>query len=115
MTAREYLEKLPNNTLVTFVIAEAHKDKYTPFYHYEYRNTPYCMKHEWLRSPEGLEGYLVVNADHPPIDITGTCVRAYNRGECRCAVIVQLDEMRKMYRSDKQYAEMVEYYQRTVK
>jgi hypothetical protein len=113
MTAREYLEKLPKDNLVTFIIAEAHHEV-ASFWSYRYHNTPMRMRREWLGSPEWGKDYLVINADCPPIDITGSWYNAYKRGGCYCAMIVTLEEMRKTYNSDAQFNDMVEYYNKNV-
>ena len=86
MKAKEYLSRIGNNTKVTFVIAKAVKDENTPYYHTEYKTTPIfgvweVEKHEWI------EKYIVINAIHPPIDITGHWVREFNNGWLKCAII----------------------------
>ena len=115
MTAREWLKKQENNINVTFIIAEAHKDKNSPFYDYLYRNTPIRAAWEWLQWPDFGKKDLVINADHPPIDIAGHWGRDYKAGRLKCAMIVDLDEMHKTYPSEEQYKSMISYYNRNVR
>lgn len=115
MTAREWLEKQTPNTQVTFVIAEAHKEKSSPFYCYLYRNTPIRSAWEWLQWPDFGKKDLVINADHPPIDIPGHWGRMYNGGNLKCAMIVDFDDMRKVYTGEEQYKRMVAYYNENIK
>lgn len=118
MNAREYLEKQAKNQQITFVIARAVKDEATPFYHYEYRTTPIRAAWEWLREDGSGrrfgDNYLVINADHPPVDITGLWVRNYKAGHLSCAVLTTEADLRTMY-SEKQAADMIAYYNKTVK
>lgn len=118
MTAREYLQKIQEKhgtPEVTFIIAHSVKDSHSPFYHYEYDTTPVYSINELLRYPSGsfIDTHLVVNADHPPIDITGIWVRHYNRGYLRCAVLETEDDLRIKY-SGKQAEDMIAYYKREV-
>lgn len=113
MNAREYLEKMDINSPVTFVIARAVKDEATPFYHYEYRTTPIRSAWDWL-SGVWADQYLVVNDDHPPVDITGHWVKAYQAGRLSCATLTTEADLRTMY-SEKQAADMIAYYNKTVK
>lgn len=114
MTVKEYLEKMQGDPMVTFIIAEAHHEV-ASFWGYRYRTTPLQMKRDWLESTEWCESFLVINADHPPIDVTGSWINGYKRGFYKCAMIVKPEEMRKTYRSEQQYNEMVDFYNRNVK
>lgn len=114
MNAREYLDKLNSGREVTFVIARAVKDEASPYYHTEYRTTPIHSAWEWLDG-EALDDHIVINADHPPMDITGNWVRAYNAGRLSCAVLTTVDDLRKMYPNEAQLQRMIAYYEKTVK
>lgn len=118
MNATEYLQKLPQNQQVTFVIARAVPDDATPFSHFEYRSTPIRGAWEWLQEGPSCikfgDKYIVINADHPPIDVTGMWVRQYKNGHLSCAMLTTVSDLLDLY-SEEQAARMVEYYHRTVK
>ena len=113
MNAREYLQKQNKLQSVTFVIAHAVKDAATPFYHYEYKTMPVFTAQEMLQG-EWIDKYMVINSDHPPVDITGTWHNWYKSGRLSCAMLTTEDDLRAMY-SEKQAADMIAYYNRTVK
>ena len=113
MNAREYLEKLDQNSQVTFVIAHAVKDAASPFYHYEYKTTPVFTAWEVLKG-EWIDKYMVINSDHPPVDITGTWHNWYKSGRLSCAMLTTESDLRTMY-GEKQAADMIAYYNKTVK
>lgn len=106
MTRIQWLETLNKNENVTFIIMKAVKDDYSPMYHAEYRTTPIRGVYEWLQSEDG---YIVINRDHPPIDVTGNWEKWYRGGRLKCAIITTEDDLYKMY-GDKQGEEMIEYY-----
>lgn len=110
MTREEYL-KIVKGT-VTFVIAEAVKDTNSPMWSYQYRPTPVMYVDEWL-SQSNNDKYIVINADHPPIDITGHHLNRYNQKHLNCAIITTEEDLKKMY-SEKQAQDMIEYYKRTI-
>lgn len=118
MTLREYLQKVeakrgPGRD-VTFIIAHAVKDARTPFFHSEYRATPIRSASEWLRSGEDfLDESLVINADHPPIDIPGHWGAKYRKGWLDCAVLTTQADLELLY-STQQARDMAAYYKRTV-
>lgn len=111
MTRQEWLKTLNKNENATFIIAKAVKDDYSPMYHNEYRTTPIRPVYEWLQSEDG---YVVLNTEHPPIDITGNWEKWYRSGRLKCAVITTEDDLYKMY-GDKQGEEMLKYYDSTVR
>lgn len=114
MTAREYLEKKKEATMVTFVIRKAEKDTDSPFYDSVYRGTPIRTAGEWLRDFTWPEKYIVINADHPPIDSTGHWLRMYKSGYLLCAMITTEEELIRHY-GEKKGRDMIAYYNRTVK
>ena len=117
MTAREYLQEIHEKhpTDVTFVIAHSVRNEAAPGYHYEYCSTPIYNTYELLRWPAGsfIDKHLVINADHPPIDITGIWVRKYKKGWLCCAMLTTEDDLRTHY-SEKQAADMIAYYKREI-
>lgn len=115
MTVREYLQKQSKNTQVTFIIAHAVKDENTPFNHYEYKTTPIFAVWEWQEKSTWYDRYIVVNADHPPIDITGGWVNWYKAGRLKCIVITTEEDIRANCGGEKQTQDMIAYYKRTVK
>lgn len=112
MKVREYLQKFPDATSVTFIKQVSVKDEASPFYHSEYKTTPIFSGWEWLRN-DRICDYLVINADHPPIDVIGGWHNWYRDGHLKCAVITTEAELRKLY-SEEQTQRMIAYYERTV-
>ena len=110
MTREEYLKAVGGT--VTFIIAEAVKESHSPFWSFQYRPTPVMHVDEWL-SQSNNDKYIVINADHPPIDITGHHLNRYNQKYLNCAIITTEEDLKQMY-SEKQAQEMIEYYKRTV-
>ena len=113
MRLKDYLNELGKNDSVTFIIAEAQKDKHTPFTSYVYRGTPIRTVWEWEEATSMMD-YIVVNKDHSPIDITGHWCRSYKAGHLKCCVLTSEETMFQMY-SEKQAKDMIDYYERTVK
>lgn len=117
MTTREYLQKIQARQKyrdVTFIIARAVKDENTPFYHYEFRNTPLRKAEKWLQAEEEfLDEQLVINADHAPIDVTGLWGGLYKRGSISCAMLTTEADLRLLY-SEEQAARMAAHYKKTV-
>lgn len=118
MTTREYLQKIQekNGTCrdVTFIIARAVKDTHSPFYHHEFYGTPIRSVSEWLRwGDEFLDEHLVINADHPPIDVTGHWINKYKRGWVSCAMLTTEADLQLLY-PGQQAVDMANYYRRTV-
>ena len=109
MTRKEWLETLNKNEDVTFIIAKAVKDDYSPMYHKEYRTTPVRAVYEWL---QGEDGYVVLNPDHSQIDVTGNWGKWYRNGRLKCAVITTKEDLYTMY-GDKQGEEMLKHYDGT--
>ena len=104
MNVREYLDRLPSAAPVTFIKKEAGG---------AYRTTPIHSAWEWLNA-ESLCDYLVINADHPPIDATGGWGFRYKQGRLHCAMITTEALLLNEY-GEAQGREMVAYYQREVK
>lgn len=114
MTIREYLQKSQFNVAdVTFIVQRAVKDENTPFYHDEYWTTPVRSVREWLEGEGFVDTHIVINADHPPIDVTGTWGNWYKMGRLRCVVVTTEEELIKHY-GEKQGKDMVAFYKRTV-
>lgn len=103
MKVREYLDQFPSAAPVTFIKREAGG---------AFRTTPIWSAWEWLNN-ENLCDYLVINADHPPIDINGGWSLRYREGLLRCAMITTEAELLAQY-GEKQGRDMVAYYERTV-
>jgi len=61
-----------------------------------------------------VNSYIVVNADHPPVDITGHWVHKYNRMHLDCCLIMKPEDIIKQY-GEKQGKEMITYYEQTIK
>lgn len=113
MNVRDYLSKLPENVQVTFVVQRSVKAE-GPFWDYLYRTTPIKPVWDWRLSGEAFLGQLVVNADHPPIDVTGLWGREYRDGRLRCAMIAQEAGLLNHY-GPEQGRRLIEYYHREVK
>lgn len=115
MTAREYLQKMINANQVTFIIEHAEKDEHSPFYHSAYTTTAIRGAWEWLEDFTWIDHMLVINADHPPIDVTGNWLRAYKAGHLHCAVVTTEDDIRRHYPNAEQAQRMIDYYKETVR
>ena len=113
MNAREYLSGKPTYDGVTFIIASPVKRAKAPGYDTEYRTTPIWTASEWLRGTS-VDNYLVINADHPPIDITGHWGNMYKRGHLHCAVLQTEADLILQY-GEEQGKRMIAYYKRNVK
>ena len=108
MRLKEYLNGLNESDQVTFIIAKAVKDERSPFYHTEYKTTPMKCVWEWSAWEDGHD-YIIANENHPPIDITGTWVNWYNRGDLKCSVIISEETLRTLYK-DEQAERMIKFY-----
>ena len=115
MTIREYLSQLPKNTDVTFVFQHTVKSEAGPFYESRYSTGSLRAAWDWLKFGEAfLDGNLVINADHPPIDVTGLWTRKYKSGSLRCAMVTTEADLLTHY-GPEQGRRMIDYYKRTVK
>jgi len=115
MTAIDFLRKHESAFSVTFIIARAVKDEHSPSYSYQYQTTSIRAAWEWLESPGWLEDYIVLNADHPPICIPGFWQYDYKAGRLKCCIIVKPEDLRKTCGGEKQFRDMLDWYERTVK
>ena len=113
MKVREYLQNFPDAQEVTFIRQVAVKSEGAPGFHYEYRTTAIRCVWEWLRNDSVCDS-LVINADHPPIDVTGVWQNRYKKGHLKCAMVTTEAELRKMYIPE-QADSMIAYYKRTVR
>lgn len=113
MKLKEWLQSKGQNEQATFVIAKAVKWEHAPGYTFEYKTTPIKCVWEWSES-SSADKYIVINADHPPIDETGDWVRWYKQGRLMCAMITTEEDVRTMY-SEKQAADMLAFYDRKVR
>lgn len=112
MTVREYLKRFANEGSITFIKQITVKDEHTPFYHSEYQTSPINSAREWSQY-EKVCDCLVINADHPPIDVTGMWGNWYKKGHLLCAMITTEAELIKLY-GEEQGRRMVDHYKRTV-
>lgn len=96
---------------ITFTIAKVYKDERTPFYHFEYYQTPIRAYDEWKNMSKE---YIVVNPNVCPIDMTGLWQKRYLRGEIYNAIICTEEDLIKMY-GEKQGNEMIEWYDKDVR
>ena len=113
MKLTEWLQSKGENEQATFIIAKAVKNDYSPMYHNEYRTTPIRSVWEWLEGDTG-EKYIVINADHAPIDISGGWTNWYKSGILHCAVITTEADLYTQY-SETQAKEMLEWYDKEVR
>ena len=113
MKVKEWLESKGKNEQATFIIAKAVKNDGSSFYHYEYHTTPIYAVWEWLKGDIG-EKYIVINADHSPIDIVGGWTNWYKGGHLHCAVITTEEDLY-TGKSKEQAERMVAYYDKEVR
>lgn len=104
MKVKEWLQSKGENESVTFIIAKAAEEQ-----RYEYKTTPIRPVWEWLHFNRIAENYIIINADHPPIDFSGSWMNQYNRGQLRCAIIVSIEDVYKIY-SERQAEDIIKYY-----
>ena len=108
MKVKEWLESKGTSEQATFIIAKSVKDDNSPFYHKEYKTTPICYVWEWLKT-QTAETYIIINADHSPIDITNGWVNWYKNGFLHCAIITTEEDLyREM--SKEQAERMIAWY-----
>lgn len=112
MTVREYLNKI-GRADVTFIVQHTVKDKFTPFYHSEYKTTCIQFSTEWLRE-QIADTHIVIVADHPPIDTTGGWHNRYKGGFLRCAMVTTEADLITHY-GEAQGRDMIAYYDREVR
>ena len=113
MKVKEWLESKGKNEQATFIIAKAVKDDNSPFYHKEYRTTPIFCVREWLQT-NTTEKYIVINADHSPIDITNGWVNWYKGGHLHCAILTTEEDLYTEM-SKEQAERMIAYYDKEVR
>lgn len=109
MLVKEYLELKGSKNNFTFIIQKAVKDDNSPFYHEEYKTTPIQNYYEWKHAEKFLHKYIVVKADHAPIDPTGVWLNWYQQGDLNCCMITTEQDLITRY-GDKQGQEMINYY-----
>ena len=115
MKLREFLEiKRKNSKCVdyTFTIVKVVKDDNTPFYHYEYYQTPVRALWEWDKCR--INDYIVINASACPIDITGAWQSRYNKGMLENVIIIKEQDLFTRY-SENQAKDMLEWYDEKIK
>ena len=112
MNIREYLEKTAKPE-ATFIIQKAVKNENAPGYHNEYKTTPVRHKSEWLRGEGFIDNYIVIKADHPPIDVTGAWHNWHKGGSLGCAMVTTEADLLTHY-GEKQGHRMIAYYEREV-
>ena len=108
MKLREFLETKGKNERYTFIIQKTVKDDATPFYHDEYKTTPIYTTWEWLQGTT-TDKYIVIKADHPPIDVTGNWLNWYNMKDLSCCMITTEQDLLTHY-GEKQGKDMIEWY-----
>lgn len=114
MKIREYLEKMSTRNNATFIIQKAVKDEHSPFYNDEYKTTPVRHRDEWLQGEGFIDNYIVIKADHPPIDVTGAWNNWYKGGLLRCAMVTTETDLLTHY-GENQGRSMIAYYDREVR
>ena len=113
MKVKEWLESKGKSEQATFIIAKSVKDDDSSFYHKEYKTTPIYAVWEWLKCVF-CEKYIVINADHPPVDINGHWVRMYKQGHLQCAILTTEEDLYTEM-SEEQAKRMIEYYDKEVR
>lgn len=113
MKLREWLETKDKNESVTFIVAKSVKDEGSPFYDDIYTTVPMRSVWEWLQG-ESIDKYIVIKAEHPPIDVTGSWQDWYKAGRLKCCMVTTEESLYKRY-SEKQAKDMIGYYDREVR
>ena len=112
MKLLEFLSEQNENNLYTFTICECKRES-TNLTNKIYRQTPLMTIWEWLKG-DYLNKFIVINANHPPIDITGNWVKVYNKGWLKNCIITTEKDLIEGY-GEKQGKEMIEYYDKKVR
>ena len=86
---------------------------YTPFYHDEYKTTPIYTVREWLEG-KTADTYIVIKADHPPIDVTGIWLNWYNIKDLSCCMITTEQDLYTQY-GESQGKDMINFYDRKMR
>lgn len=110
----DYLKSLKSDEDVTFVIIHVVKDEHTPFYHYEYYQTPIRLAWEWLEGIKEDNDYIVIKKDTCPIDITGSWDNWYKRGRLKCCMLMKKSDFFIKY-SETQANMMINHYEEIIK
>lgn len=100
MTIREYMDAVGDRGYYTFIIAKAVKDSNSPFYHWEYTDTPMMPRSEWRTWWNRLDEFWVLHPHRQPIDFSGSWDGWYKAGHLECVVIVNDTEWEKMYKGE---------------
>lgn len=112
MNLLEFLSTQNKNNLYTFTICTCEEESE----HVKtnvFRQTPLRAVWEWLEG-DYLNKFIVINANHPPIDITGYWVTSYNQGHLKNCIITTEKDLIEEY-GEKQGREMIEYYNKKVR
>lgn len=112
MKVREYLEKLSENSNVTFIKARARKDAHTPFFHAEYQTTPIWRARDWFSfNNEKLLDSVVLNDKQMPIDWLSGATWSGNvkNGLLKCILVVSQEDFELLYKSKEQRDGMEAY------
>lgn len=111
MTVQEFIPRLNNKTTyVTFLVAKAVKDEYTPFYHVEYKTTPLYSTYE-LKKVAVYKNHIILNDNANSIDwLSGVKWNTLiKHGTAKCMVIINEEDLKILYPDDKQRREMINY------
>ena len=115
MTLKEFLQKQVQAQTVTFITAKAVKSVSSPGYHTEYETTSIRTAWDWLKNCGAfVEKFIVINPDHPLIDVTGSWGHHYQEGWLKCAMITTVGDLLTLY-GENQGREMIKYYERKVR
>ena len=120
MNLRRFLELKSENTKrkeytqFTFTVMKAVKDEPTPFYHFEYYQTPIRDIKDWLEG-SAIENYIIVTPDSMPIDITGCWCNWYKRGELVCCIVTTVEALELKYKDKDQLKRILESYDKNAK
>ena len=112
MNLLEFLSEQNENNRYTFTICECERES-TNLTNKIYRQTPIRAVWEWEYF-DIANNFIVINKDHPPIDITGHWVTSYNQGHLKNCIITTEKDLIEEY-GEKQGREMIEYYDKKVR
>lgn len=111
MTVQEYLPRLNNKiTYVTFLVAKAVKDEYTPFYHAEYKTTPLYSTYEFKNAP-AYKNYIILNDNANSIDwLSGANWNTLiKHGTAKCMVVIDEEDLKILHPDAKQRRQMINF------
>lgn len=120
MTVKDYLQMVGQDEKscqnLTLIIVHAEKDDYSPFYHQTYTTTPINCVWEWWES-EKVMNYIMLNNQAHAVDWIGGANwnQRIDSEIVWCFLVIAEEDFTKLYPSEEQRREDIEYRDRKLK